>query len=185
MAETRNDVVNLAGLQIWTSLDVPEDLEALVADRLKRYQSEAESLMKRPCSVVVTDEVITDRSGSLLVTSRRPVISVQALNPVEDFVITTSGVIRLTGTGVTTYPALTGPTTFHTVSYTSALRPEDIEAVRGCVYERMVRSLTREIDETQGVKSSGEEGLSFNLQDSEWLEGERTALTNLRRRVSA
>lgn len=184
MVETRTDVVTLPGLRAWTSIEVPAPLEPLVIERLRRYQSEAESLMKRPCSVVVTDEVITDRLGSLLVTRRRPVATVEALAPAEPYVITSSGLLSLTGLTRGAAPVLAGPVP-HMVSYTSTLRPEDLDTVVSCIYERMVRSVSRETDETQGVISGGEEGLSLNLQDSGWLEGERAALLTMKRRSSA
>lgn len=183
--ETRHPVVDLDGFRVHTSMEVPVDLEALVTQRLVQYQDEAESILRRPCWVEVTDEVVTDQAGALLVTRRRPVIEVATISGGPTYHITSGGLISLGSDGLSpTYSPLVSPTAPVTVSYTSRLRPEDEGAVTAMIYDRMVRALVREVDKAQGVTSVGEEGYTITLIEEGWTQGERDDLRAMRRRVS-
>jgi hypothetical protein len=186
MAETLLPIVSISDFREATTFEVPpsSELETAVSKALVRYQAAAESVMRRPCHVVVTGEVVTDVVGALLVTRRRPVVSVQTFDPADTEYTIDSGLITLTyPTALTAASVLT--TTALTVDYTSRLNPEDLAAVQSMVIERALRFAVREKDKAQGVKGVGEEGYSTSYDTVGWTDEEREALTLMRKRTSA
>lgn len=183
MAEVRSDIVSLDGFLASTTLEVTEgsDLAQAVETVLVRYQAEAETLMRRLCRVVVTDEVITDREGLLLITRRRPVLSVQAIDPADAYTITKGGLVRL---DPAVEPGTLTPPTEWTLSYTAGLDPETTEAVASMIYERATRFAVHEIDKAQGTDSISEEGYTTTLNSTGWTAEEREDLLRLRQRAS-
>lgn len=183
MAETLHPITSLSGFREITSMDVAASSTAatIVEAALLRYQRDAERIMRRPCWVIVTDEVVTDLAGAFLVTRRRPVVSVEAFAPAGvDYVLGTEGLITLTTPGTL---SLVG-TTSYTVSYTSRLSVEVVEAVTGMIYERAQRWLVKEIDRAQGVSNLSEEGASATYLDTGWTADEREDLLAMRKRSS-
>ena len=183
MAETRHEIVDLEAFKESTALTVPESLEGFLAQRLLQYQAEVEALINRPCWVVVTGEIVTDMiGGGVLVTRRRPVVSIEETTPEEDCIITSGGLIGFTSTS--TASRYLYPSTNITISYTSRLPEERENAIISTIYARAERALVRAIDEAQSTNSVNEVGYTASYETEGWTTDEKMALQLMRKRSS-
>jgi hypothetical protein len=179
VAVTRSPVVDIDGFVAATLLPLTDEQREVAEVLLPRFQAEAETLMRRPCVVAVTEEVVDEVLGTDMVvpTRHRPVVSLDATDP-DDFPLSiVSGLLRYTNGSIPPVPFSA------TVDYHARLPGEQLAAVVGVIYDRTKRALVKEIDQAQGTDSIEEEGYNASYIDEGFTEAELEVLGRLRKRV--
>lgn len=172
---TRESIASFADIEAQTTQDFSANQLVLGQNLLDRYQKEIETLLRRPLSVIVTEEPIR-RSGapgdpSLVVTRYRPVVSISAIYPTDMTYVITNGIVYLDYNLM--YPLLDST---ETISYRARIPEYEIDAIRSLMVDRAIRVMAKEEDDARGATSIGEAGYTANYLDEGWTEVERATL---------
>lgn len=178
VAVTRAMVVTIDTFDAATLVNLTDEQRAVAAILLPRFQAEAETWMRRPCSVAVTGEVVDEVLGYGVVPTRyRPVVRIDAVDPPDVVMRIVSGLLRLDSTVTPPVPFLA------TVDYGASLPNEQLDAVAGIIHNRTLRALVKEIDQAQGTTTVDEEGYSANYMDEGFTDAEKEVLGRMRKTV--
>lgn len=157
----------------------------VVHNLLRAYQSEIETRINRPLSVVVTDEPVRRKGGpgedSVVLTRFRPVTAITEIVP-DDLVyridvgivyIENPSLVNVLGTDIED----------ETISYTAGLAPHEIAACRSIMCDRVIRTLVKMEDDAEGTSAIGESGYTASYLDEGFLPHEIASLPTRRRNI--